>query len=127
MESVFNRNYVLVFSITVPSSSPHYRQHHVDETGCLQVKWDPISGSARKGRILGYIVTYVTSCFEGTPDIHQGNVTVNNSTYNVTLCNLRPGLKYRLGLAGFTSKGVGPTDYRDTYAGKFCSQGHSAV
>lgn len=109
----------MYYFITVPDSHPYYRGYDVLQDGCLRVAWEPISDYDRNGQILYYTITYVATCFEGQDDGHEGNVTVSGSNNNVTLCNLRPGLQYRLGLSGSTSKGMGPTSHHDdVYAGK---------
>ena len=101
-------------------SGPHIHDSYPNEMGCVKVEWDPISEYERGGQILGYTLLYIATCFENDPehDGHEGNVTVDASIFNISLCNLRPGLKYRLELEGFTSKGNGPPTYRDTYASK---------
>ncbi|XP_078350705.1 MAM and fibronectin type III domain-containing protein 1-like [Oculina patagonica] len=100
----------------VPTSSPHYHGYMIDEAGCLQVTWNQISEHERNGHIIGYIITYVAECFDGQENGHEGNVTVSGMSNNVTFCELRSGLKYRIGIAGFTSKGMGPFGHHGVFA-----------
>ena len=106
------------FLITVPTSSPHHQGYTIDDSGCLQVTWNPISEHDRNGQIIGYTITYVAACFDGQDSGHEGNLTVHGSSNNVTLCDLRSGLKYRIGISGFTSKGMGPVSHTDVFASK---------
>ena len=108
------------FFTAVPSRAPYFERHEIDEAGCLQVKWEPISEDDRNGEIIWYTITYVAACFDGQAIGHEGNVTVDGASDNATVCDLRPGLKYRIGLSGTTSEGTGPIDHRDVYASK-CS------
>lgn len=118
--SILDHDARCIYFITVPNSSPDYRGYDILEDGCLQARWEPISEYDRNGQILGYTITYVADCFQVQDIGHEGNVTVSGSSNNVTLCNLRPGWKYRLGFSGSTSKGMGPTSHHDVYAGKKC-------
>lgn len=104
--------------IIVPTSSPHYHGYMIDEAGCLQITWDPISEHERNGHIIGYIITYVAECFDGQDIGHEGNVTVSGLSNNVTFCELRSGWKYRIDISGFTSKGMGPFGHHDAFAGE---------
>ena len=106
--------------ITVPTSDPHYHGYTINEAGCVELYWDPITEHDRNGNITGYVITYIADCFDGPSDHeYRGNTTVSGSSNNATLCELRPGVKYRIGISGFTSKGLGPeSGQHDVYASK---------
>lgn len=90
-----------------------------DADGCIEIKWHPISEKHRNGILRGYRVSYATDCFsEEDPSRHSGNVDVSASTFNFKLCQLRPALQYRIGVAASTSKGPGHFNHRDVFTSK---------
>ena len=88
--------------------------YQVNEDGCVELDWHPISEEHRNGRILGYIVNWETSCYsEQDEHFHYGSVNVSAPNTTVTVCDLSPGLDYRFGFAGYTSTGAGQVYHRD--------------
>ena len=102
------------FWSVVPSDGPHVDDYKTNEDGCVELDWHPISEENRNGRILGYTVTWKTSCFsEHDAHFHHGSVNVSAPNTTVTVCDLNLGLEYGFGLAGFTSAGAGEVNHRD--------------
>lgn len=67
------------------------------------------------------MISYETSCYSGDDDRrHSGYVNVSAPSMAATICDLLPGLQYRIGVAGSTSKGMGHFSHRDDiFASKF--------
>ena len=102
------------FWSVVPSEGPPVDDYKINEDGCVELDWHPISEENRNGRILGYTVTWETRCFsEHDAHFHYGSVNVSAPNATVTVCDLSPGLEYGFGLAGFTSAGAGEVNHRD--------------
>ena len=86
----------------MPSIAPsNFRVFNL-QLGELKVQWDPIPPQAANGRLLGYRISYVESYW-----IKYVNITDLN-TNMVVLRGLKLAQRYRISVAAFTSKGVGP-------------------
>lgn len=109
--------------IIVPSEAPHFDDPNIDADGCVELKWHPISEEHQNGRIIGHTISYETNCYgEDDPSYHSGNVNVSAPSMTETICDLHSGLQYRVGIAGFTSKGTGHFNFReDVFASKSIS------
>lgn len=91
----------------------------IDADGCVEIRWHEISEEDRNGVILGHTINFHTDCFpEGDPSRHSGHVDVMAPSTDYKLCDLRPGLQYRIGVAGFTSNGLGPSNDREIFTSK---------
>ena len=86
----------------MPSIAPSNVRVFNLQLGELKVRWDPIPPQAANGRLLGYRVSYMESYW-----IKYVNTT-NLNTYMVVLRGLKLTQGYRISVAAFTSKGVGP-------------------
>ena len=104
----------------VPSEGPQIEYYEVMADGCVLVKWNEISEENRNGKIIGFRIFYETSCFsEDDPRRHYGSLDVNDPSQRYgKVCNLHPGLQYRIHVAGFTSKGVGKFNDREVFTSK---------
>ena len=88
--------------LSVPSIAPSNVRVSNPQLGELKVQWDPIPPQAANGRLLGYRVSYIESYW-----IKYVNTT-NPNTHMVMLRGLKLAQGYRISVAAFTSKGVGP-------------------
>ena len=75
----------------------------------MKVKWDPLAQQYANGRILGYSV-YVYEYYYYATFIKTVN-TSSPGVHMVTLRGLKAAQRYRISVAAFTSKGVGPQPY----------------
>ena len=71
----------------------------------LLVQWKPLSQYYAHGKILGYTIYY-----RDLPPYQSVNTSSPYPT-RFTLKNLKPGQRYGVRVAAFTSKGVGPSTY----------------
>ena len=96
---------------SVPTRAPNgVRVTSFEFTSDLLVQWNPLSQDYANGKFLGYTIYYrETSAFWSTPD-EKVNTSSHYST-RFTLKDLKPGHRYRVRVAAFTSKGVGPPSY----------------
>ncbi|KAL9953497.1 hypothetical protein ACROYT_G040920 [Oculina patagonica] len=103
----------------VPSRAPSgIRVTSVAFTSHLLVKWYPLPQYYVNGKLLGYTIYY-----REYYDYYASYKSVNTSSpfpLRFTLKDLKPGVRYRVAVAAFTSKGVGPRSY-DYYATTGCS------
>ena len=75
----------------------------------MKVQWDPLPQQYANGRLLGYRVY-----FNEYPYYSYLAKAVNTSSanvYMVILRDLKAAQRYRIRVAAFTSKGVGPLSY----------------
>jgi len=75
----------------------------------VKVHWDPLPQQYANGQLLGYRVY-----FNEYPYYSYLEETVNTSSadvHMVILRNLKAAQRYRIRVAAFTSKGVGPWSY----------------
>ena len=75
----------------------------------MRLYWESISERDRNGIIQGYSIIYETIC--GSLPWHSGQVNITAPRNNYTLNALHPGVGYQLGIAAYTSKGMGPQSY----------------
>lgn len=82
----------------------------------VTVHWNPLSDQYANGRLLGYRVYLLFPVSPRQYNKSSVNVTNPNITW-VTLTGLKPRTFYYVGVAAFTSKGVGafPTLF-DSYS-----------
>ena len=103
----------------MPDEAPHIEDLEIDANDCVDIKWNSISKEHRNGLILGYRISYHTDCYsEEDPLRHSGHVDVFAPSTNYKLCGLRPGLQYRIRVAGFTSRGPGKFNDREIFTCK---------
>ena len=113
--------HVVVFSfplfVVVPRRMPHLSfNNKYPGVDSINISIHPIPEEYHNGKLLGYHISYETSCY-GVPKLSD-HVNVSASTRSFILTGLRPGTKYNIQGAGFTSKGVGPYDWQDAYTSK---------
>lgn len=79
------------------------------QTGKVKVQWDPLPQRYANGRILGYsiyvyendyYVNYIKTVYSNSSGVHMAIVR-----------GLKAAQRYRISVAAFTSKGVGPQSY----------------
>ena len=70
--------------------------------------WYPISQNYVNGKLLGYTVFY--RYYISWYSFESVNISSPNAT-QLTLKNLRPAQRYRISVAAFTAKGVGPRSW----------------
>ena len=77
----------------------------------LMVYWYPIYPNYVNGKLLGYRIYYrYRQGYYSWSSYESVNTSSHNATY-LKLTNLKPGYQYRVSVAAFTSKGVGPRSY----------------
>lgn len=100
-------NYCSCFS--VPSRGPSNLRLSNVQTGEVKVQWEPLPQQYANGRILGYsiyvyeydyYVRYIKTVNSNSPGVHM-----------VIVRGLKAAQRYRISVAAFTSKGVGPQSY----------------
>lgn len=103
--------------VVVPSRSPYlsFNKKYLG-VDSVNISIQPIPVEYHNGKLLGYKIKYETSCY-GVPRSY-GQVNVSASTRSYELTGLRPGTKYNVAGAGFTSQGVGPYDWQTVYTSK---------
>ena len=69
---------------------------------------DNIRPEEAQGRILGYDITYFSI---NEPNNSINSIKTDTNTTRITLSNLKDGSTYKIGVAGFTRKGVGEYRY----------------
>ena len=111
--------------LSVPTRAPNgVRVTSSAFTSDLLVQWNPLSQDYVNGKLLGYTIYYRDSgAFWWTPD-----KKVNTSSYyptRFTLKDLKQGHRYRVRVAAFTSKGVGPLSYSYYATTGMCPQYNS--
>lgn len=111
--------YIYCACFSVPSRAPpNVRLSNLDVHD-IKVQWDPLPEQYANGQLLGYRV----SCYENY-DIYSWRFklkTVANTSRNahtVTMRGLKEATFYRISVAAFTSKGVGPRSYSNITTGK---------
>ena len=109
-----DRKYNATFNLlcfSVPSKSPNgLRVTSFVSASDLLVQWDPLSQDYANGKLLGYTIYYRgDSAYWWTPD-EKVNTSGHFPT-RFTLKDLKPGHRYRVKVAAFTSNGVGPPSY----------------
>ena len=93
----------------VPSRAPSGIQLSNGQFNDVKVQWDPLPRQYINGHLLGYRVFYQEDSFLKSP---LGYVDTTNPFVNmVMLKGLKTGFNYRIQIAAFTSKGVGPKSY----------------
>ena len=93
--------------LAVPRSAPWFEDFRIVPHGDVQMFWHPIAEEDRNGVILGYNIYYETECKGREDPLWQsGAVNISAPNNNYTLTDLRPGLRYKVRIAGFTSKGI---------------------
>lgn len=93
----------------VPSRAPYIRQVvSVPFSSDLEVRWYSIPQDYVNGILLGYTVYYR---FDSYWHPYESVNTMSPNVTSITLKNLRPAHRYRISMAAFTSKGVGPRSY----------------
>ena len=103
--------------VVVPSRMPYLSfNNKYPGVDSINISIHPIPEEYHNGKLLGYNIRYETSC-NGVPKL-SGHVNVSASTRSFNLTGLRPGTKYDVAGAGFTSKGVGPYDWQNVYTSK---------
>ena len=105
-------------SVIVPSRRPYLSfnsKYPGDDS--IKISIHPISEEYHNGKLLGYNILYETSCYGVDPKLSD-NLNVSASTRSFTLTGLRPGTKFKVAGAGFTSKGIGPYDWQNVYTSK---------
>ena len=98
--------------LLVPTRPPNgVRVTSFLSTSNLLVQWNPLSQDYANGKLLGYTIYYRETRSEvwWTPD-EKVNASSHYPT-RFTLKDLKPGHRYRVRVAAFTSKGVGPSPY----------------
>ena len=99
--------FFLSLFIVVPSRSPYLSvNNRYPGVDSINVSIHPISQEYHNGKLLGYNILYETSCYAILKVADQVNVSASTRSYILT--GLLSGTKYNVGVAGFTSKGVGP-------------------
>ncbi|KAL9953500.1 hypothetical protein ACROYT_G040923 [Oculina patagonica] len=94
----------------VPSRGPSNLRLSNLQSGEVKVQWEPLAQQYANGRILGYSIfvyeynyysTFIKTVNTNSPDDHM-----------VILRGLKVAQRYRISVAAFTSKGVGPQSYQ---------------
>lgn len=108
--------------ILVPSEGARIDDYWIIGDGCIKISWHPISEERSNGVIQGYNIYYELAChhYPEHDIFHTGSLNITlPDTLSATICDLYPGLQYRVRVAAFTSKGAGEySDRDDIYAGK---------
>ncbi|XP_068682562.1 uncharacterized protein [Montipora foliosa] len=118
----FNSSAVFVRTLEgVPSEAPWIEKYNLSSNGSVQLYWQPISENRRNGIIVGYSIFYETLC--KTSSWHSGVINVSAPSKNYTLNELLPGFGYRIRIAAFTSKGMGPQSYHENVWTSCAGQG----
>lgn len=108
--------------ILVPREGARIDDYWIIGDGCIKISWHPISEERSNGVIQGYNIYYELAChhYPEHDIFHTGSLNITSpDTLSATICDLYPGLQYRVRVAGFTSKGAGEySDRDDIYAGK---------
>ena len=101
-----------VCCFAVPSSAPYgIRVTSVPFSSDIFVYWNPLSQSYANGKILGYTVHYSHNQGSYYWSLDKSINTSGANNTQLTLTNLKAGQQYRVAVAAFTSKGVGPMSY----------------
>lgn len=94
---------------SVPNRGPSNLRLSNLQAGEVKVQWDPLPQHYANGRLLGYSVyvyeygyyaSYVKTIYSDSSDV-----------YFVIVRGLKAAQRYRISVAAFTSKGVGPQSY----------------
>ena len=98
---------------SVPSRGPSNLRLSNLQTGEVKVQWDPLPQQYANGRILGYSIdvyeydhyyyyytNYIKTVYSNSSSVHM-----------VIVRGLKASQRYRISVAAFTSKGVGPQYY----------------
>ena len=105
-----NRTTLILLCSLVPSRAPSVlRVTSVAFTTDLLVQWYPLQQYYANGKLLGYTIYYREYSY-----YWSSYKSVNTSSpypSRFTLKDLKPGQRYRVAVAAFTSKGVGPRSY----------------
>ena len=105
------------FFYVVPSRMPYlFLTNKYPGVDSINISIYAIPEEYHNGKLLGYQISYETSCY-GVPKLSD-HVNVSASTRSFSLTGLRPGTKYNVEGAGFTSKGVGPYHWQNAYTSK---------
>lgn len=105
--------WIALFVFPVPSRAPSGIQLSNVQFNDVKVQWDPLPRQYINGPLLGYRVYYQEDNLLKAP---LGYVDTRNPFANmVTLKGLKTGFRYRIQIAAFTSKGVGPKSYNWQY------------
>ena len=104
-------NCIHCFFFPVPSRAPRnimVSNVWFDE---VKVEWDALPQWFANGRLLGYTVVYQEVSYLRTTSVKT--LDTNSPLANtVILRGLKTAHRYRISVAAFTSKGVGPQSYR---------------
>ena len=101
----------------VPTRSPYlyYVGDKDIKVDSINISIQPIPKEYHGGRLLGYSISYYARCTQNS----SGQVTVSASTRSYILTGLLPGTQYIIRIAGFTSKGSGPSHSRSVFTSKW--------
>lgn len=113
MKKKYGRKYKTTLNLrcfSAPSRPPDgLRVTSFVSTSDLLVEWNPLSQDYANGKLLGYTIYYKGVSAFGYPD--EEVKTSSHYPTRFTLKGLKPGHKYSVSVAAFTSKGVGPSRY----------------
>lgn len=96
--------------ILVPSRAPSNIRLSNVRAGEVKVQWDALSQQYINGRLLGYTVYYEEYPYYYSY-LRQSVNTSSANVYMVILRGMKAAQQYRINVAAYTSKGVGPQSY----------------
>jgi len=99
----------LILISSVPRSGPYlynWNTNGLDHS--ISFTRGDIRLEEAQGRILGYNITYVSI---NEPINGINSIKTDTNTTTITLSNLMEGATFKIGVAGFTRKGVGEYTY----------------
>lgn len=98
-----------MFNLLVPSRGPSNLRLSNLQTGEVKVQWEPLPQQYANGRLLGYSIYVYEYVYYAN---HIKTVYSNSaSVHMVIVRGLKAAQRYRISVAAFTSKGVGPQSY----------------
>ena len=98
-----------MFNLLVPSRGPSNLRLSNLQTGEVKVQWEPLPQQYANGRLLGYsIYVYEYGYYANHIKTVHSN---SDSVHMVIVRGLKAAQRYRISVAAFTSKGVGPQSY----------------
>ncbi|XP_067024678.1 uncharacterized protein [Acropora muricata] len=99
---------------SVPTEAPYMHSWTANMAeNSIRFVISPIAERFHRGKLLGYQITY----FQFGREDNKTVIQVNSSTETVTLSSIVNGKTYLVFIAGFTSRGIGPTSH---YAATLC-------
>ena len=98
-----------MFNLLVPSRGPSNLRLSNLQSGEVKVQWEPLSQQYANGQLLGYsIYVYEYDYYANhIKTVHSNSASV----HMVIVRGLKAAQRYRISVAAFTSKGVGPQSY----------------